>query len=260
MHRGPLRCLVIALLVGLAPMAGAQPDDARERAARASFAAGDYRRALEGYVQLYTDRPHPTFLRNIGRCYQNLGEPDKAISSFRDYLRQARDLPRDQRDVIEGYIREMEDLKRKRELAARPPTVAPSPPPPVIVEAPIEPPPPEPSVGPGRAVAYVVGAASAVAIGAGAVFGLRAISQNHQADDECPLKKCSDAGYQYGERALTSARLADVLIGAGLVGAGVAAFLWVRSGPPAEPTATARFQITPQLAPHALGLSAGASW
>src|SRR5689334_15065925 len=104
----PLAALVLVALVVLAPAARAQSEDARERNARAAFAAGDYRKALDGYIQLYTDRPHPTYMRNIGRCYQNLGEPDKAIASFHEYLRQSRDLPQDQRALIEGYIREME--------------------------------------------------------------------------------------------------------------------------------------------------------
>src|SRR6185369_16845954 len=60
-----------------------------------------------------------------GRCYQNLGEPDKAISSFREYLRQATDTPPDQRAKVEGYIREMEELKRKRQQGAAPAAPAP---------------------------------------------------------------------------------------------------------------------------------------
>ena len=67
---------------------------------------------------------HPTYLRNIARCHQNLGDADKAISSFREYLRKARDLPPDQRAEIEGYIAEMEQMKRAK--AAAPPPAAPA--------------------------------------------------------------------------------------------------------------------------------------
>ena len=90
---------------------GAEDQDLK---ARKLFAAGDYRQALELYVNLYAETLHPTYLRNIGRCQQNLGEADKAIGSFREYLRKAKDLSPAQRQEIEGYIAEMEELKRKQ--------------------------------------------------------------------------------------------------------------------------------------------------
>jgi hypothetical protein len=54
-----------------------------------------------------------------------MGEPDKAISSFREYLRKAESLEPKHRAEIEGFIREMEDLKRQPE-APRPPTTVPA--------------------------------------------------------------------------------------------------------------------------------------
>jgi hypothetical protein len=80
-------------------------------------------------------------LRNIGRCQQNLGEPDKAIASFREYLRKAKDLTADQRAEIEGYIAEMEQLKRSRAngaatTSAPPPAVPAAEPQPVLVGPP----------------------------------------------------------------------------------------------------------------------------
>jgi len=94
-----------------AAAAGAEDQDLK---ARKLFAAGDYRQALEIYVNLYAETLHPTYLRNIGRCQQNLGEADKAIGSFREYLRKAKDLSPAQRQEIEGHIAEMEELKRKQ--------------------------------------------------------------------------------------------------------------------------------------------------
>jgi hypothetical protein len=116
--------------------------DGREMRAREAFAAGRYQEALDGFVKLYAEKLHPNYLRNIGRCYQNLGDPDKAISSFREYLRKAKAVSGDERKEVEGYIKEMEDLKREREAAA---TAPPPPPQPTTVTAPplaIEPPPP----------------------------------------------------------------------------------------------------------------------
>jgi tetratricopeptide (TPR) repeat protein len=115
-----LRAVLIACALTLAPAAWGQEGDPRDLQARKLFAAGDYSHARDLYAELYAETLHPTYLRNIGRCFQNMGEPDKAISSFREYLRQSKNLEPDKRREIEGYISEMEDQKRRRESAARP--------------------------------------------------------------------------------------------------------------------------------------------
>jgi tetratricopeptide (TPR) repeat protein len=139
MRHGVLGLLVVAVLAATAPRAIAEVDG-REMRAREAFAAGRYQEALDGFVKLYAEKLHPNYLRNIGRCYQNLGDPDKAISSFREYLRKAKAVGRDERMEVEGYIKEMEEMKRQREAAAvaPPPTTAP-PPGPIVTTAPVEP-------------------------------------------------------------------------------------------------------------------------
>ena len=112
LKRGLLLFLLVASLVPA--LALAQSADNREPRARELFAAGQYSDALDIYIKLYSETTHPTYMRNIGRCYQNLGQPEKAISSFREYLRQAKDLPPDQRALVETYIREMEEQKKSR--------------------------------------------------------------------------------------------------------------------------------------------------
>jgi tetratricopeptide (TPR) repeat protein len=113
--------LLLAIHVMLAPGA-ATADDGDELKARTHFAAGEYKQALDIYARLYAETMHPTYLRNIARCHQNLGNADQAISSFREYLRKARDLTPDQRAEIEGYIAEMEQMKRAK--ASAPPPAA----------------------------------------------------------------------------------------------------------------------------------------
>jgi tetratricopeptide (TPR) repeat protein len=126
-----VRALTVAVLLlslALPDTARAAGDEGAEMKARTHFAAGEYKEALEIYARLYAETMHPTYLRNIARCHQNLGNSDKAISSFREYLRKARDLSSDQRAEIEGYIAEMEQLKQsKGSKPAAPPAAAPPP-------------------------------------------------------------------------------------------------------------------------------------
>jgi tetratricopeptide (TPR) repeat protein len=105
--------------------------DKREVDARKAFAAGRYQEALDLYTDLYADNPHPTYLRNVGRCYQNLKQPGKAINAFRDYLRQAKDLKESERSEVNGFIAEMEGLEKQQKADSA--TAAPPPPPPPVV-------------------------------------------------------------------------------------------------------------------------------
>jgi hypothetical protein len=128
-RRGLFAAVVLAALVaGLAGAAApAAAADNRELQAREAFAAGRFQDALDLFAKLYAETLHPTYQRNIGRCYQNLGDPDKAIIAFREYLRKAKHVAKSERDEVEGYIQEMEALKREREAsAARRPEPAPA--------------------------------------------------------------------------------------------------------------------------------------
>jgi tetratricopeptide (TPR) repeat protein len=170
--RGVLAALV---LVGLSATAQAAPSQ-RELDAREAFAAGRYEQALDLFAKLYAETLHPTYLRNIGRCEQNLGQPEKAIASFREYLRKARGLPPEERSEVEGYIKEMEALQARRASPPGPPpasaAVVRETPPPALIG---EPPPPEPAPFYRRgwfwvAVGAVVLAGVAGGLAAGGVF------------------------------------------------------------------------------------------
>ena len=108
--------IVFALALG-AVRAQAQADQ-RELKAREDFAAGRYQQALDVFAKLYAEKLHPVYLRNIGRCYQNLGDADKAIISFRDYLRKHKAISAEERREVEGFIAEMEDLKKQKSAEA----------------------------------------------------------------------------------------------------------------------------------------------
>src|SRR5450432_2051080 len=140
---------ILLLAIGLAAASRARAlaaPDPREVEAREDFAVGRYQLAAEIFARLYAETLHPNYLRNIGRCYQNLGEPDRAIVSFRDYLHKAKSVSADERAEIDGYISEMQDLKRQREGGAAKPAPAPT------VAEPVTPlaPPPVPKASPTR--------------------------------------------------------------------------------------------------------------
>jgi hypothetical protein len=109
---------VLALALGAARADAAPGGDQRELKAREDFAAGRYQQALDVFAKLYAETLHPTYLRNIGRCYQNLGDPDHAITSFRDYLRKHKTITADERTEVEGFIAEMEELQKKKAAGA----------------------------------------------------------------------------------------------------------------------------------------------
>src|SRR4051812_40336668 len=85
-------------------------DRPTEIKARTAFIAERYDEAAELYAQLYGETLHPVYLRNLGRCHQKLGHPERAIELFRDYLKKAPALTAAEEQEIRSYIREMEAL------------------------------------------------------------------------------------------------------------------------------------------------------
>jgi tetratricopeptide (TPR) repeat protein len=125
----------VALLLTLAAAGAvrAAPLDAREREARADFAAGRYQKALDTFAGLFAETADPIYLRNIARCYQKMKKPQEAIDSFQEYLRKGRNISKSERQEVDGYIKEMEALKASEAAAAPPATPPPAttvPPPP----------------------------------------------------------------------------------------------------------------------------------
>lgn len=140
--------LVLGLLVALplgaptlvAPVAHAAKagDGGQELKAREAFAAGRYDEALDLFAKLYAQTLHPVYLRNIARCHQKMGQPEKAIDKFREYLAKDKKLRAEERTEIEGYIKEMELLREQQGKQNTPP---PSATPPVAPSNPMPPPP-----------------------------------------------------------------------------------------------------------------------
>jgi tetratricopeptide (TPR) repeat protein len=124
-------------LLSTAVVARAAPLDAREREARADFAAGRYQKAVDGFAGLFAETADPVYLRNIARCYQKLKRPQEAIDSFQEYLLKGKNISKAERQEIDGYVKEMEALKAS-EATAPPVTTPPAAiaPPPATTGAP----------------------------------------------------------------------------------------------------------------------------
>jgi hypothetical protein len=139
------RLATLVLVLTASAGAARAADENDEHRALKYYAAGEYRQALDLYAKLYADTLHPTYLRNIARCHQNLGDADKAVSSFREYLRKAKGLSAAERAEVEGYIAELE---QKKAAQASPPPVSPAPVSPALSAAPDSTAPPPPAAPP----------------------------------------------------------------------------------------------------------------
>jgi tetratricopeptide (TPR) repeat protein len=134
--------LVAAMFVLATRAAAASAaEDPRELEGRTRFAKGDYERALDIYARLSAESNDPVYLRNIGRCYQKMRQPEKAIDSFREYLRRAPRLKASERKEVDGFIHDMERLADEQRAKR-----ATEPPPPVDLRPPAPPPAPAPVV------------------------------------------------------------------------------------------------------------------
>jgi tetratricopeptide (TPR) repeat protein len=100
LHSGSAaRITLAALLLSVAatPQALAQRSDtagsntekveALSAQGTSAFRAGDYAAANRHFRAAYALHPDPTLLYNIARCHQALGEVDKAIATYRLFLR-----------------------------------------------------------------------------------------------------------------------------------------------------------------------------
>lgn len=126
-----LLCLPL-LFLALPRLADAQPRPERLRKARvfykrgkAAFELGNFQKALKNYEKAYRVASLPGLLFNIGQCYRNLGELEKAVFSFRLYLRK---VPKARnRDAVHTLIVDLDqkimvtrrDEKRRSEIARR---------------------------------------------------------------------------------------------------------------------------------------------
>jgi serine/threonine-protein kinase len=245
------------VLLGGAAQTAFAAEDPREVEGRTLFARGDFDRSLDVFSKLFAETGEPVYLRNIGRCYQMLSKPDRAITAFREYLRRGKSLSSEERTEVEGFIREMEALKAKQAPPQAPapastsatgpgPAVSmtPSPAPPVAsVEV------TTPAVDPAaqrrrwlRIGGIGAGAAGVVGLGTALYFGLRARSLDEKVTNAGKFQLPDDRA---GRSAVTAQYLFYGVGAAALLGGAVLYYFGMDR--------TERVAIVPSLTPNGAG-------
>ena len=88
---------VVVALLGLAllsPEREARGEDAMKRAqaffqrAEAHFSRGEFPQALRLYLEAHRAKPLPEFLFNVGQCHRHMGNHEKAVFFYRQFLEQ----------------------------------------------------------------------------------------------------------------------------------------------------------------------------
>lgn len=131
--------------------------------------------------------------------------------------------------VVPGETREVL-VPPLEPIASTPPTAPP--PPTQVVPPPTPKPAPAPDVGRhASAWPWLVGGSSVVLLGVGAWAGVSAIGDYRDADRACPAHVgCAQSVLDQRDRAQTKAWVANVTLGLGLVAAGGATWLFLRTG------------------------------
>lgn len=112
-HRRAASPLLLALLLALTGTGAQAADTADRTAARRAFERGTrlyqqarYAEAAASFEEAYRRVPNGVVLYNLGQCYEKLGEWDKALSSYREYLRLVPGA--EDREGVEGLIANLE--------------------------------------------------------------------------------------------------------------------------------------------------------
>ena len=113
--------LTLAVLLSLSAAAkGAPPppDDDTQAAkkyfqwAQNLYKQARYAEAINKFEEAYRLKPHPTIFFNIGRCYEQLGDINKALKNYREYLRIAPDAK--DRELVTDAITNLERRLREQ--------------------------------------------------------------------------------------------------------------------------------------------------
>jgi len=245
-----LACLLVAFA---ARPALAQDRDQRELEAKKACLGGHADKGIELLADLYTDTNDPTYIYNQGRCFEQNGRAEEAITRFREYLRKATALPPNERAQLQRHIDELEAEAKTSPGGATPaPTSTSS----IASPAPA----PTPAAGvaiassgptPGRAhqlriAGLVTGGVGALAVVGGVVMGLRARSLSTEVTADANAGMFSQSKFDSGERAQTLELVGYGVGAAALVAGGLLYYFGSRHGErdDAAPTVTVAIDST----------------
>ncbi len=119
-----LRIVMIALVatsLAVEPALAADRFETKERKARVECAAGNFAEGVRLLAELWVATSDVNYLYNQGRCYEQSGQNDLAVSRFREYLRKAEKLPRKDVERVNQRIDEL--LRQANNRPAPAPTV-----------------------------------------------------------------------------------------------------------------------------------------
>ncbi len=238
--------LILALLLAGAP-AAAETDDALAKQyyklGEELYNRADYEGALKQFTQAYQLSKRPALLYNMARCHESLGQHERAIEVYNDYLKSSPDNPA----VIQARIANLRRLIEKRKETTPTPTTTATPTP---TPDPIS---PTPDRRPLRWPGWITLGAGGALLVTGLALGLRAKSKeseaeeaNQRGEDYLTTKSIEDAG-----RNLSKAAIAISVVGG--VAAATGAVLLVLDA--RRPTAERRAWLVPVVAPGAVALT-----
>jgi hypothetical protein len=121
--------------------------EATAREASGLYRQGLYEDAAKLFAKLVLDYPDMLiFERSLGACFYYLRKPEPALSNLRNYLVHRKDIPADDKAVVDRWIDEMEKLRAQNAAAAPAAQVPPPVAMPAASAAVLPAPPPEPAV------------------------------------------------------------------------------------------------------------------
>jgi hypothetical protein len=247
----------LAFLIGTSAQAAKGNAETREASAskaRKACLAGETQVGMAILSDLFVKTKDPTWIYNQGRCLEQNGRYEEAISRFEEYLRLTKGSQGKDRDEAQEHLAECQS-----KLAKPAPIAPPVESPPPIVSSPPLPPPqpvvqvnqpqPAPSSEGGRGLrmaGITVGAAGVAVLGGGLVFNLMA---NNTAKD---LNK--DGGYDPDKASTHSTYATLTWVGYGVGGACLAtgALLYFLGSRGSDSSAVA---LVPSLAPGQAGVN-----
>ncbi len=223
--------LVLFLAAGATPARAQDADDDTARSKELydqgsrAYKAGEYRRAVELFLEAYDLSGAPAILFNIAQAYRLDGACADALIYYRRSLAEEPDAAN--RAEVEERIAEMETCKEKpsrapaeppRATVAAPPSAAAEPPASAAAPSGLTARAPEPTRRRSAVPLVVAGVGAAVAV-TGAVIYLQASAKFDEVESTCPCEPGEFSGWE------TATDASYVLMGAGLATA-AAGLIW----------------------------------